>query len=192
MQHGVVHDLASVRAFAEHAILQSGRGALPLATAVHRAPDRLAELDRLSDAFLTSPVAHRASSAQGRALLSSAVRSFPDAPLAAIEDNVRLEGLAAHHAPVFGAVMRALNVDLGDAQRLLLYLAGRGVGSAAVRLGLIGAYDSQELQTSLAPHIEATVRRLEDLDPFEISLASPLIDLFQSAHDRLYSRLFQS
>src|SRR5947207_11859923 len=138
MQHGLVRDSPSVRAFAEHVVLQTGRGALPLASAAHRDPDRLAELDRLSDAFLTSPVAHRASCAQGRALLSSAVRSFPDAPLALIDDRVRLERLSAHHSSLFVEITRALAVDLEDAQRLLLYLAGRGVGSAAVRLGLIG------------------------------------------------------
>jgi urease accessory protein len=192
MQRGFVRDRASVRAFAEHAVLQAARGALPLASAAHRDQARLTELDRLSDAFLSSPVANRASCAQGRALLSSAVRSFPDAPLAAIEDRVRLDALAAHHAPLFGTIMRALGLELGDAQRLFLYSSARAVGAAAVRLGLIGAYDAQELQTSLAPRFEQMMERLGDLDPLDISQAAPLIDLCQSTHDRLYSRLFQS
>jgi urease accessory protein len=192
MHHGFVHDLSSVRAFAGQAVLLAGRGSMPLATAAHRDPERLAELDDLAGAFLSSPVAHRASCAQGRALLGSTVRSFPDAPIAPIETRVRLEGLAAHHAPLFGAITRALRVDLGDAQRLLLYLTARGVGGAAVRLGLIGAYDAQELLTNLAPHIEHAVARFADLDPLDVSLPAPLLDLFQSTHDRLYSRLFQS
>ena len=192
MQHGYVTGSASVHAFARHAILQAGRGALPLATAAHRNPEALADLDRLSDVFLSNPVAKRASSAQGRAFLISSARSFPGAPLAPIEDRVRRESLAAHYAPLFGAIVSALNVELPDAQRLLLYLTGRGVGAAAVRLGLIGAYDAQELQTSLAPHIERAVERFADLDPLDIAQAAPLIDLFQSTHDRLYSRLFQS
>lgn len=192
MRHGHVSDRASVRAFAEQAVVQAGRGALPLMSAAHRCPQRLAELDRLADAFLSSPVANRASCAQGRALLSSAVRSFPDAPLALIDERVRQEALAAHHAPLFGAIVHALGVELEDAQRLLLYLAGRAVGAAAVRLGLIGAYDAQELQTSLGPHIDRAVDRFADLDPLEISVPAPLLDLFQSTHDRLYSRLFQS
>jgi urease accessory protein len=192
MHHGVVRDRAAVWAFAEHAVLQAGRGALPLASAAHRAPDRLAELDRLSDAFLSSPVANRASCAQGRALLTSALRSFPDAPLDPIEDRVRTEGLAAHHAPLFGAIMRALGVERDDTQRLLLYSTGRAVCAAAVRLGLIGAYDAQALQASLAPRLERLAGRFAELDPLEISQAAPLVDLFQSTHDRLYSRLFQS
>jgi urease accessory protein len=192
MQHGFVQDLSSVRAFAEHAVLQAGRGALPLASAAHRDPERLAELDDLAGAFFSSPVANRASCAQGRALLASAVRSFPDAPIAPIESHVRVAGLAGHHAPLFGAITRALQVERSDAQRLLLYLTARGIGGAAVRLGLIGAYDAQELQTSLAPHIEHAAERFADLDPLDVSQPAPLLDLFQSTHDRLYSRLFQS
>jgi urease accessory protein len=192
VQHGHVAGEASVFTFARHAMLQSARGALPLATAAHRQPDALADLDRLSDAFLSNPVARRASCTQGRALLSSVARSFPDAPIASIEDRVRHDQLSAHHAPLFGAITRALDIDLPDAQRLLLYIAVRGVGSAAVRLGLVGAYQAQELQTSLAPHIERAVERFADLDPLDIAQPSPLIDLYQSTHDRLYSRLFQS
>src|SRR4029077_5347624 len=109
-----------------------------------------------------------------------------DAPIASIEDRVRRDQLSAHHAPLFGTITRALDIDLPDAQRLFLYVAVRGVASAAVRLGLIGAYQAQELQTFLAPHIERAVERFADLDPLDIAQPSPLIDLFQSTHDRLY------
>jgi urease accessory protein len=192
MKHGFVHDLSTARLFSEHAVLQAARGAMPLASGAHRDPARLAELDVLADAFLSSPVANRASRAQGRSLLGAARRSFPDAPIAAIDDCVRTQALAGHHAPLFGVVMRALRVDLEDAQRLLLYTTARGVGGAAVRLGVIGAYDAQELQASLAPRIEDAALRFGDLDPLEVSQPAPLADLFQSTHDRLYSRLFQS
>ena len=56
IQHGHVADAAGVRAFARHALVQAGRGGVPLVTAVHRDPRRLAELDRFCDAFLTNPV----------------------------------------------------------------------------------------------------------------------------------------
>jgi urease accessory protein len=192
MQNGYVIDAAGVQAFARHAVLQAGRGALPVITAAHRRPERLAELDSLSDAFLTNPVANRASRAQGGALLGSAARSFPHASIDLIRECVEREALAAHHAPLFGVIACALQLTLPDAQRLSLYLAGRGVGAAAVRLGLIGAYDAQALQLSLVPHIEQTLQRCANLDAMEIGQAAPLNDLYQSTHDRLYSRLFQS
>lgn len=188
VHHGLVTDGATLRAFARQAIAQAGRSALPLVTAAHRNPEDLAELDRLSDAFLSNPVANRASRAQGRAFLTSSARSFPEAPLA-------LRGrrqLAGHFAPIFGAVLNLLGADRLDAQRLFLYMTGRGVGSAAVRLGLIGAYDAQQLQTRLAGDIDRIIERCGGFGPLDIAQTAPLIDLCQSTHDRLYSRLFQS
>src|SRR5437016_2484894 len=100
MQHGGVADGRSVRAFAQHALVQAARGALPLMTAAHRHPDALAELDRLSDAILTNPVAHRASCAHGRAFLASSAQSFPAAAIDVLVEQVRKEELAGHYAPI--------------------------------------------------------------------------------------------
>ena len=81
---------------------------------------------------------------------------------------------------------------MADTQRAFLFIIVRGVSSAAVRLGLIGAYEAQEVQSVLAADIERTVQRCGALGPAEIAQTAPLIDLCQSTHDRLYSRLFQS
>jgi urease accessory protein len=192
MQHGHVADASSVFAFAEQALVQAARSALPLMSAAHRHPETLAELDHLSDAILTNPVAHRASCAQGWAFLTSTARSFPFAAIATLSDHVRDEELAGHYAPIFGAVLARLHVDLQEAQRLFLYISGRGIGSAAVRLGLMGAYEAQEMQTQLAAAIDRTIARCGDAGPLDVAQTAPLADLFQATHDRLYSRLFQS
>ena len=192
VQHRHVTDRQTLRTFAMHALANAGRSGLPLVTAAHRNPDALAELDRLADVFLSNPVANRASCAQGRAFLLGATRSFPDAALTEIDDRVQLDRLACHYAPVFGVILHRLRIHLTDTQRLFLYLAGRGISSAAVRLGLIGAYDAQELQAMLAADVDRVVERCAGLEPLDIANTAPLIDLFQSTHDRLYSRLFQS
>ncbi len=192
VHHGHVADSDTLRDFARQTLAQTGRSALPLVRAAHGQPGNLAELDRLSDVFLSNPVANRASRAQGRALLTSVVRSFPHERLAAIEEHARLEQLATHHAPTFGAVMNALDVSLADTQRAFLFMALRGVASAAVRLGLIGGYEAQDIQASLAVDLETVIHRCRELGPHDIAQTAPLIDLFQSTHDRLYSRLFQS
>ena len=69
-------------------------------------------LDARADLFLNQPVGNRASRAQGQALLSSAVRIFPDAGLEAVAALVAQHGLCAHHAPLFGVVMSRLGVDV--------------------------------------------------------------------------------
>ena len=192
VQHGHVTDGESAHAFARHALAQCGRSALPLVTAAHGAPDALKDLDRLSDVFLWNPVANRASRAQGRALLTSVGRSFHDSNVAALEAQIRAEGMAGHHAPLFGRIFSMLDVDIADTQRAFLFIAARGVGSAAVRLGLMGAYEAQTMQRELTTHISTIMRDCGALGPHDIAQTAPLIDLFQATHDRLYSRLFQS
>ncbi|HKY21381.1 MAG TPA: urease accessory UreF family protein [Vicinamibacterales bacterium] len=192
VQHGLVADSAGVLSFARHALAQAGRSALPLVTAAHREPASLPELDRLSDVFITNPVANRASRAQGRAFLTSVARSFPRSNVSSIQHTVRAEDLCPHFAPMFGAVLEALAIDRADTQRAFLFITVRGVSSAAVRLGLIGAYEAQEAQAVLAPEIERTIQRCGGLAAVDIAQTAPLIDLCQSTHDRLYSRLFQS
>lgn len=191
MHHGRVGDGAGVLAFARQALLQAGRSALPIVSAAHRDTGALTELDLLSDAFLSNPIANRASRAQGRALLTSVSRSFPQIRLAGIGESLS-NGACAHYAPIFGAVFHALDIDLIDTQRAFLFISVRGVTSAAVRLGLIGAYEAQSMQTELASSIERTIDRCGSLVPSEIAQTAPLLDLCQSTHDRLYSRLFQS
>jgi urease accessory protein len=192
LQHGHVTDADSMRAFATHALAQCGRSALPLVTTAHRRPEDCAELDRLCDVFLSNPVANRASRAQGRALVTSAARSFPNAGIARLERTVRRDALAAHYAPVFGRIFDLIRIELEDTQRAFLFIAARGISSAAVRLGVIGAYEAQTMQAALAMHIDAIIRKCGDLSPYEVAQTAPLIDLYQSTHDRLYSRLFQS
>ncbi len=44
----------------------------------------------------------------------------------------------------------ALGVSLETTQRVVLFVAARGVLSAAVRLGVTGSYDAQRLQSECA------------------------------------------
>jgi urease accessory protein len=192
VHQGQVTDSAGVCAFARQAIAQAGRSALPLVTAAHRSVAELGDLDELCDVFLVNPVANRASRAQGRALVTSSARSFPLSGLEPLEARVRREQLCGHYYPVFGAVLNVLGVDLLETQQLFLFLTGRCVASAAVRLGLIGAYQAQELQTIVSRDIDVVIATCGRLQPLEIAQTAPLIDLCQSTHDRLYSRLFQS
>ena len=192
VQHGRVEDPAGVYRFARQSLAQNGRSALPLVTAAHRRRADLPELDLLCDVFLLSPVANRASRAQGRALLTGAFRSFPRPAVTAIDEIVRRERLAGHHAPLYGAILSAMEVSLADTQRAFLFSAVRGVVSAAVRLGLAGGYDAQEIQAAVASGIDETILQCGDIAPHDIAQTAPLIDLYQSTHDQLYSKLFQS
>jgi len=191
LQHGEVTTVDELWSFVCDVLIQAAHGALPLATAAHAGED-LEELDALCDAFLSNPVANRASRTQGHALLSTCGRSFPRIVSAPVQESIARRAPCGHHAPICGALLRLLGVDRAQTQRLFLYVASRGVVSAAVRLGVIGSYEGIRLQTAIGPEIDRVIDRLGHLSPLEITQTAPIIDICQTTHDRLYSRLFQS
>ena len=86
----------------------------------------------------------------------------------------------------------ALGVPLDTTQRVVLFTASRGVLSAAVRLGVTGSYDAQRLHSECAAFSATVLARYRDVGPTDLAQTAPFIDILQGAHDRLYSRLFQS
>jgi urease accessory protein len=189
-QHGEISDAAALRAFTEMVIVQAGHASLPFVNDAFERPDRLAELDHLSDAFLTNEVGNRASRTQGRSLIATAARVWPSDALRGLERAAA--DTCAHVAPLCGATLRSLDVPRSSAQRMVLFGAARGVLSAAVRLGIAGSYEAQSLQHACAPLLEAVAENCASHGVSDLAQTAPMIDLFQARHDALYSRLFQS
>jgi urease accessory protein len=74
----------------------------------------------------------------------------------------------------------------------VLYGTARGVLSAAVRLGIVGSFEAQRLQSACAPRLEEIANRCAAWSIDDLAQTAPILDLLQAGHDRLYSRLFQS
>jgi urease accessory protein len=185
-------ELDALDAFCRALLDQQAHGALPLVGAAWDAPDRLAELDARSRAILWSHVAARASRAQGRALLDVAARAFGGDALRAARDRCGRGELDGHLAPAFGFATRALGVARDDALAGFLHVALRGALSAAVRLGVAGPTEAQALHLRLHPALDAACALGARLGVDDVAQTAPLIELFQTTHDQLYSRLFQS
>ena len=96
------------------------------------------------------------------------------------------------HAPVFGAVFGALGLAVDDAQRGYLHGTARGVLSAAVRLGLVGPLEAQQVLAEKSAVLAKVLAECTHLDPEDNAVAAPLVELFGALHDRLDGRLFQS
>ncbi len=189
-QQGAVDDGAALQRFLDDSICQAGYGVLPFVTAGFRGPHVLESLDARADAFLTNPVANRASRVQGRALVATAARVWPSA--ATRDLRVRADATSAHLAPLSGAVFAAIGLSLASSQRVVLYGVARGVLSAAVRLGLIGSYEAQRRQFTCGACADDVLDRCATLGIDELAQTAPILDLLHAGHDRLYSRLFQS
>lgn len=182
-QHREVRDREQLTSFVEAGLTQLGHAQLPLVTTAHAEPERLVEWDRLCDAFTANHVANRSSRLQGRAF---------QAALHKIYDVVLPDLPARHFAPVFGAGLRLLEVPLADTVRLFFFNHLRGVLAAAVRLNIAGPMEAQILQRRLAPVAEQVIAQCQSLTVDDLAQTAPLLDLWQGAQDRLYSRLFQS
>ncbi|CAG8583538.1 13193_t:CDS:1 [Ambispora leptoticha] len=129
-------------------------------------------------------------------------------------------GIACGHLPVcFGMVASCLGISLGNltskirfdffhliilklikdvfaiterAQHLFLFLFARAILSAAVRLNIIGPYYSQRMLTESQAYVEEALTKTKDHKSEKAVQTSPLLDIFQARHDKLYSRLFNS
>lgn len=187
-QLGEVPSRSSLEHFLQSSLQQISRAALPFMLDAHREPERFAELDQYCEAFLTNHVANRASRLTGKSFLVAAEKSFPSSALTKLRADCQI----GHLAPIFGVVTRLLEIQLDSAARLFIFNQLRGAIAAGVRLGVIGPLEAQRLQFKLAPSAESVARESIHFTCDDVAHTAPLLDLWQGAHDRLYSRLFQT
>jgi urease accessory protein len=189
---GEVTSGPELEAFLDASVWQTGRAALPFVGAAYDQPHALAELDDASDAFVLSHVANRASRAQGRAFVATCARVFGGEELVRVDEACRARALRVHLAPAWGAATRLLGLTRDAALTVFLHASLRAVLSAAVRLGLSGPHEAQRLQHARAPLLARVFDACRTATPEAAAQATPLIDLFGAAQDRLDVRLFVS
>jgi urease accessory protein len=189
-QSGEIADAGALRAFVDASVLQTGHAYLPFMNEAYRESGTLETLDRIADAFLVNTVANRASRMQGRTLVATSARVWPSERLSGL--LARAATTCAHVAPLSGVVFKTIGLPLVTAQRVVLYGTARGVLSAAVRLGIVGSFEAQRLQFATGDRLEDVAERCAGLSIDNLAQTSPIVDLLQAGHDRLYSRLFQS
>jgi urease accessory protein len=153
--------------------------ALPFLAAAH-AGDAIAA-DHACDRFTTSHVANRASRAQGKAFLLAAGALFDHRP-----------ALPLGHLPVAIGAALAPELPVDDCRALAMYTALRAAVSAAIRLGVIGPLRAQRVLRAATAIGDRALAATRGLLAADARAAAPLLELAQAAHDRLYSRMFQS
>jgi urease accessory protein len=194
-QAGLVRNASRLTEFAETQLAAAARAQGPFVVAANRRPPDFRDVDAACDAFMTNHVANRASRAQGRALATAAAKIFGGDRLSDLQDAIRSGKLLGHFAPTFGRITGELGLDAAAACRLLMFLTARAIVSSSVRLGIVGPMEGQSIQHRLGPAAErwsAEALRLGELGPDAAAQISPILELLQASHDRLYSRLFQS
>jgi len=145
-----------------------------------------AAADRACDRFTANHVANRASRAQGRAFVLAAAATLD------VRDEPPFGELPFSHLPVAIGAALAGRVALADARELVMYTTQRSAMSAAVRLGVVGPLRAQHLLLAGAPSSARALADTTGLGAGDACSTSPIVELAQAAHDRLYTRLFQS
>jgi urease accessory protein len=198
-QHGEVRNRAELLSFVEANLDQLGHASLPFVLAAFDAPEKFSEFDSFCDVFTTNHVANRASRAQGRAFLTAVERIFGERRPPARHEvepihqrTVPEAGVPSHFAPVFGASLRRLEISRTTTARMFFFNHLRSVLAAAVRLNITGPMEAQILQHRLATKVETVLKTCGPLTLDDLAQTAPLLDVWQGAQDRLYSRLFQS
>ncbi|GMI27034.1 hypothetical protein TeGR_g12690 [Tetraparma gracilis] len=160
------------------------------------------ELDRHLSVRTPAATSRRASCLIGVGMLRAYGASFPSikARLAEVKRSVlrasSKEGFEAGNAAcVFGLVAGLLGLGDKDAARCYLYTVARDMVSAATRMNVVGPIQGQEVLADVEGFIEAVAGLVVEggeLDMNEVFVGGGIGDGLASAHERLYSRLFNS
>ena len=97
-----------------------------------------------------------------------------------------------------GAVCGLLSIDDKTCVSMFLYTNGRDIINAAVRMNLVGPIEGGRLTNELCilisklidTHIHCIDKKRDEQSTSH--QVAPLIEILSNAHDRLYTRLFNS
>lgn len=165
--------------------------------------DEWDQLDQRLSVTVTSHVTNRASCFQGSALLRAFGQTFPE--IGDVLQLLRKRILVARHptqrghaVTCFGAICGLIHVDERLCVSMFIYTTARDMINAAVRLNLVGPLQGCQLIHQLCTKFDDVVLSQLDVtwtatDPTDQAFqAAPLIEILANAHDRLYTRLFNS
>jgi len=168
------------------------------------------KIDLEQSITITSHVAGRASSLQGSGMLRAFSSAFPHLSTMIKELRRRIfvgstdeRIYRGHAATCFGAIAGILGLDNKTALSIFLYTTCRDMVNAAVRMNLIGPLEGGNVTYLIGGRIENLIKvYLKTAGEFQTNWhhppkiiafqIAPLIDILSNAHDRLYTRLFNS
>ncbi|MDJ0573530.1 MAG: urease accessory UreF family protein [Xenococcaceae cyanobacterium MO_234.B1] len=128
----------------------------------------------------------------GRALLMIANSTWQNEQLATLTQDVAHNRFNCLHPVVFAVVAQVAGISEQDAILGFLHSFVTGLLGAAIRLGVIGHLQAQQLLLNLASDIELTYHKAQSINLDQMWSCTPTIDLAQMQHHKLNTRLFAS
>lgn len=155
-------------------------------------PDNLHTMLTTYDAMLTTPTMAQASTIQGRNLMRIMNTLYPSDAMTQLH-QIRIKNQwPTHHTIMFGTTFHIAGFATLQTKQIFMYQVLRDQVSAAVRLGLIGPMEAAQLQKRHHTTCETAIHHTAETPYTHATRNAPQIDITQSFHQHLYSRLFQS
>ena len=187
-QLGLLDAPGALEEFVHSALMAAAYGEIPFIHSCYTEADEgaVAEMLHFYDAMIAAPAMRRASLILGKNWLRLMAGLYPEVK------RVNLRRTHAHYTVVFGLALKAAGFAQADAQQLYMFQVLRDQMSAAVRLGIVGPMEATRRQLGLYVHCEELLAEVVGRPYAQATRCVPQLDIAQSVHDDLYSRLFQS
>ena len=155
-------------------------------------PESIKKTDRYLFAQTAIATNRQAQRQSGRALLMVARSTWQDEQLTMLAQDLSHDCFNCLHPVVFGVVGNIASLSLTDTSLAFLHGFITGLLGAAIRLGILGHLQAQQISVDLASDIETVLQIASSMDLAQMWSCTPTIDLAQMRHSQLNSRLFAS
>lgn len=193
-QLGLLDSPKALEEFVLSALTATAYGDIPFIHSAYAESDdkAIAEMLHFYDAMITAPAMRRASLTLGKNWLRLTADLYPNAGIVDLRRHMVQGCWPVHYIAVFALTLKAAGFAQADVQQLFMFQTLRDQISAAVRLGVIGSMEATRRQLSLYPQCGRLLAETAGRPYAQATRCAPQIDIAQSVHDELYSRLFQS
>ncbi len=160
--------------------------------------EKFCKVDAYLTTTMTSHVARRASMVQGSGMFRVFSTTFPEQlkPTISILKKRILSSnnpmVCGHAATCWGCICGLLRISPETCMYMYLYTATRDMINAAIRMNIIGPMEGSYLTNQLCQKLPTLLQHPLNTSLDSVHQVAPLIDILSNAHDRLYTRLFNS
>jgi urease accessory protein len=126
----------------------------------------------------------------GRALLMVARTTWPDPKLDAIATEIHHQHCHGLHPVVFAVVGQVAALSQDDTALAFLHSLSTSLCSAAIRLGLFGHLQAQQILKAVVPTITTLLQKKQDLTLDDMWACAPALEIAQMSHRQLLCRQF--
>ena len=126
----------------------------------------------------------------GRALLMVSSSTWEDERLEILNREAATGKIHCLHPVIFGAVAAIALLSEQNTVLAFLHSLVSSILSAAIRLGVLGHIQTQQILLYLAPDIEAVWSTARSMNLEQMWSCTPSIDIAQMQHPKLAQRLF--